>query len=461
MDQLTQTRPRVVPAPAPVALRPAPTPLPEAADHSEFAAAALALSDGVLLALASVLGFWLAPQMAGAPIWATLGYTVAASVALVLLLGRLDLYPGFGLMRAERLRRRSLAALLWFPLAGFALLNLGLPAAPVLLAGLLFTVMAPITEDLTRQWLMEDQHWGKPALLYGPMSALPGMMVTLQQNPHLGLLAIRTLDDLAEGESCSTLVLAPGSLLPNLPGIIDVYVLERGGVLQTVSHAEHWLARLVGSISPANPALEPWKMLKRVMDIGVGSLSLLLAVPIMAVAAAFIYAADPGPVFFSQWRRGVNGKALKIWKMRSMYLHSEDRLESVLAQDIETAIEWQTTHKLKNDPRLLPRIGAFMRRFSIDELPQLWSVLKGELSLVGPRVFVDYDLDFYGPEDLRLRQSIRPGLTGLWQVAVRSEGCNQDKPDYDTAYVRSWSLWEDVDILYRTMDVVLRGRGAV
>lgn len=192
-----------------------------------------------------------------------------------------------------------------------------------------------------------------------------------------------------------------------------------------------------------------------------GLIALISALPIMMVAALFIYLEDPGPVFYVQTRRGLNGKPVRILKLRSMYKDSQTRLEELLATNPDAAAEWYSHYKLSHDPRVLPGVGHFIRKYSIDELPQILSVLRGDLSLIGPRVFVDYDLAAFSPPELALRQSVLPGLTGLWQISVRSEGSNSDKVLYDLDYVRNWSLWQDLCILIKTIGVVIKGRGAV
>jgi lipopolysaccharide/colanic/teichoic acid biosynthesis glycosyltransferase len=122
--------------------------------------------------------------------------------------------------------------------------------------------------------------------------------------------------------------------------------------------------------------------------------------------------------------------------------------------------EWQTRYKLRDDPRLIPVVGRLFRRFSIDELPQLWTVLKGEMSLVGPRPFPDYHLREFPPAFVELRQRVRPGITGLWQIAVRSDGGTSEQEAYDSYYIRNWSVWMDLYILSRTLAAVVSGRGA-
>ena len=255
------------------------------------------------------------------------------------------------------------------------------------------------------------------------------------------------------------LVLTPGVLVsPETPRVREIYLLGEGGHIHRVRPEPTpvgWVhPRLHTLITPVQ------RQMKRMIDLSVGLLALLLSLPLALLTAGAIYLADPGPVLFSHYRRGQYGKPVRIWKLRSMYLDSETRLTRLLTQDPLAASEWAEKHKLSRDPRVLPYIGHFIRRHSIDELPQLWAVVTGELSLVGPRVFLDYDLAIYTANELALRQSVPPGLTGLWQVTIRSHGTNSDKVRYDLAYVRYWSIWMDLDILYRTLGVVIGGRGA-
>jgi lipopolysaccharide/colanic/teichoic acid biosynthesis glycosyltransferase len=135
-------------------------------------------------------------------------------------------------------------------------------------------------------------------------------------------------------------------------------------------------------------------------------------------------------------------------------------MEEMLRSDPALRAEWQSAFKLKDDPRVIPVVGRFFRRYSIDELPQLWSVVKGDMSLVGPRPFPSYHLDALSPRARRLRDEVRPGVTGLWQVTSRGEAGVEMQQAHDTYYIRNWSVWLDLHILMRTIHVVLSGRGA-
>jgi lipopolysaccharide/colanic/teichoic acid biosynthesis glycosyltransferase len=200
--------------------------------------------------------------------------------------------------------------------------------------------------------------------------------------------------------------------------------------------------------------------LKRTVDVVVALAGAVFYLPILVAAALAVQLVDPGPVFFAQERRGHHDRRIKVWKLRTMYGDAGARLERHLAVDLAARREWRRHFKLRNDPRILPWIGAFLRRSSIDELPQIWNLIRGDMTLIGPRPLPDYHLQVFGRDFRRLRHSVVPGLTGLWQVAVRSDGDNVMLQRLDTFYVRNWSIALDFRILLMTCSAVLMGRGA-
>ncbi len=197
---------------------------------------------------------------------------------------------------------------------------------------------------------------------------------------------------------------------------------------------------------------------KRSLDVAMAILTGILGLPLMIAAAIWIKLDSPGGVFYSQERLGKNGRMIKIYKFRSMFTDAESALQEYLGAHPEARCEWEEKQKLSEDPRIT-RAGGWLRKFSIDEMPQLFSVLKGEMSLVGPRPIVEAEAGHYDG-NMDVYTNTRPGMTGLWQVSGRSRTSYEERVRYDTYYVRNWSVWLDIYILLRTVLVVVRRDGA-
>jgi len=195
--------------------------------------------------------------------------------------------------------------------------------------------------------------------------------------------------------------------------------------------------------------------IKRLMDIAGSLVGLLITGIAFIFVAPIIYIQSPGPIFFSQERVGKNGRKFRIYKFRSMYMDAEERKKELMAQNKMQGLMF----KMDNDPRIFP-FGHFIRRTSIDELPQFWNILKGDMSLVGTR---PPTVDEYEQYELRhkVRLSVKPGLTGMWQVSGRSDITDFDEVvALDEKYVSEWSVWLDIKILFKTIKVVLLSKGA-
>ena len=197
---------------------------------------------------------------------------------------------------------------------------------------------------------------------------------------------------------------------------------------------------------------------KRALDIVAAGLGLVLLSPFFLIVALMVRA-DGGPAFFAHQRVGRGGKLFGCLKFRSMVIDSQARLEALLANDPVARAEWEATRKLKNDPRIT-RIGRFLRSTSLDELPQLINVLRGEMSLVGPRPVQEAEIDRYYGASAAHYMAVRPGITGLWQVSGRSETSYESRVALDVAYVSRPSLLADLSILLRTPVAVVSRRGA-
>lgn len=200
-----------------------------------------------------------------------------------------------------------------------------------------------------------------------------------------------------------------------------------------------------------------WAACKRVLDVLLAVPLVVLALPVMTLAALAIVVVDGGPVIYAQRRLGRGSRPFRLWKLRTMVRDAERVLARRLTEDPALRAEWEAHCKLANDPRVLPGIGPLLRRFAIDELPQLWNVLRGDLSLVGPRPLPTYHMRALPPGVRSARGRVRPGLTGLWQVARRDHSMDE-LARLDLAYLSGWSLRGDLMLLLRTPFVLARGR---
>ena len=199
------------------------------------------------------------------------------------------------------------------------------------------------------------------------------------------------------------------------------------------------------------------RVLKRTFDI-FGALAIIIISSPLLIYIAMKVKKDKGPAIYGHERIGKGGKPFNCLKFRSMVINSKEVLEKLLESDPVAKLEWDATFKLKNDPRVT-KIGAFLRKTSLDELPQLFNVLKGEMSLVGPRPIITAELERYSDEvDYYLLS--KPGMTGLWQVSGRSDVDYETRVYLDAWYVKNWSMWNDIAILFKTIGVVLKKDGA-
>jgi undecaprenyl-phosphate galactose phosphotransferase len=241
-------------------------------------------------------------------------------------------------------------------------------------------------------------------------------------------------------------------------GDVDVVSPMRGLPL-VGTQATHYFAHDVLTLRLYNNLARPWtRVIKRGFDLVAASALLLAAAPFFAVIAWRIRREGDGPIFYGHARIGQGGQPFVCYKFRSMVANADEMLARILESDPKARAEWEADHKLHNDPRIT-KIGRWLRKTSLDELPQLWNVLRGEMSLVGPRPIVKDELARYGKHLVYYTES-KPGMTGLWQISGRSNLDYRRRVALDCWYTKNWTIWYDIIILLKTAKVVLRRQGA-
>ena len=200
------------------------------------------------------------------------------------------------------------------------------------------------------------------------------------------------------------------------------------------------------------------RITKIILEFILACFSIVLLIPVFLCLAVIVKLSSRGPIFYRADRLGKNGRPIHVWKFRTMYINAEDQLEQILANDPKLAAEWRANFKLEHDPRITP-IGRILRKTSLDELPQFFNVITGELAMIGPRPIVKAEIPYYGA-DYEVFSRVKPGITGLWQVSGRSETGYEKRIMLDMWYIQNWSVWLDVYIFFATIAEVLKCRGA-
>jgi Undecaprenyl-phosphate galactose phosphotransferase WbaP len=460
--------------------------------HRAARSGLLAASDALMLGLATSVAYasWAAPMRDQSAAM----YLELWPLALLFIAGyaRAGLYPGLGLGPVELLRRLTYVTTFGFlVLAAFSFalklphlysrVTFGLAFA---LSLLLVPVGRQVLFHVARAW----HWWAEPVVIIGTGRAAARAIRGIKEARHLGyrpaaVLAPnggRTSGELegvpiaggleqvpvlaARGIRVAFLEIEPAharAVLDRLQqAFLHVILLREFDDLQVESLQVRNLGHMVG-IEYTNNLLRPRNQTaKRILDAVLAGLALLFLSPVIGLSALAVWLIDGGPAFFHQRRAGLGGRRIRVPKIRTMRRDADQQLEEYLSESPELRHEWLTRYKLRNDPRLIPGVGRLFRRFSIDELPQLWTVLRGHMSLVGPRPFPDYHLEKFTPAFRELRQRVRPGITGLWQITIRSEGSTDEQEALDTYYIRNWSVWFDLYVLARTIVAVASGRGA-
>ena len=456
--------------------------------------AALLLADLISLCLAGFLA--IASRLATGGTWHFELYFQLLLVVLVCLGGYAlqGLYPGIGLGFANELRRLTITtSLVIFSLGGLTFFIRNPEDYSPLALGLtwIFSLaLVPLGRVIARAIGSQFAFWGEPAVVIGYGEQAHKLIETLQKNRRIGIIPVMALDSLGdEIDRTAGIPIYPAqeAFDQDLPGLMGVktallvlaevpVAMEKAIVGNQMGRFQHiiliqnqesinsfgvtpFLLDNILCLEVRQNLFNLWVQgVKRVMDISLILLSSWFVFPIMGLIAFLIWINKGNPIFYSQERIGKGGKKIEIWKFRTMVPNADQIQEHYFQKHPELRIEWESTQKIKDDPRVT-RSGRLLRRISLDELPQIWNVLKGEMSLVGPRPILCDQIKQYG-FSLPLYTCVRPGMTGLWQVSGRNNLPFSERSHLDEIYVRNWSIWLDITILLRTIPVVLRRDGA-
>lgn len=308
---------------------------------------------------------------------------------------------------------------------------------------------------------------------YGEMYKIIGILEDYERNKELKqypvLGGFRDAERIIKERAINNVVIAaPGlaqndiislvnrvqPLVHNLSIVPNLIAIPMSGIkAERFFNEKIMLLRLKNNLaSPLN------RWIKYSFDFICTLIGTIIISPLLLLIAAWIYFDSPGPVIFRHVRIGKNGRAFGCYKFRTMCVDADKKLAELLANDAAAKAEWERDFKLKDDPRVT-KVGKFLRKTSLDELPQIFNVLKGEMSLVGPRPVVEAELEKYG-EYLDDYLMVRPGITGMWQVNGRSDTTYEERVHMDSWYVRNWSIWIDIMLLWRTVKSVVKCKGA-
>jgi Undecaprenyl-phosphate galactose phosphotransferase WbaP len=426
------------------------------------------------------------------------------------------LYPGIMLAPADEVRRFTLCSACCF--CGIALSiavesdHRDALSIAMVLAIPIACVLLPTGREIARKCFSRFSWWGVPAVIYCTGHDGDFIAERLLAHPEFGYRPVLILDtalpvnadldrDDRENDSDSSPILkaiprcAPGDEIhvlvrtlhiktailvessqarekdmagmnldstPLGDTIINLYrytiLIPRTWAFSTISLTVRDFGGILGFASTHNLTKAGNLFLKRLIDLVLCVIAAVPVIPMTLIIALAIKLTSKGPVFYGHLRSGKNGKLFKTWKFRTMVVDAEERLQAILAADPVARSEWEANRKFEHDPRITP-VGRFLRKTSLDEVPQLWNIFIGQMSFVGPRPVTEGELGKYGNRAAYIL-SVKPGLSGMWQISGRSNTGYEQRIMLDSYYFQNWSIWLDVWITIKTVGVVLKGKGA-
>lgn len=352
----------------------------------------------------------------------------------------------------------------------------------LMIATIASILIMPAAREIARHIFGKFKWWGVPAVIYGTDKSYETVVTRLEKRKDLGYKPVLIIDD----SICECKMFGNTPVFPDSKEILDAikklklkvaFVSDyKGKKLPIVSYYRYVinisknqdlytstlqlrdLGGILGFSSTHNLTKKSKLFIKRMIDLILIIVSLPIVLPVCIILGLLVKLTSKGPVLYSHTRVGKNGKIIKCWKFRSMYKNSAEMLEKILKENPAMREEWERERKFVNDPRVT-KFGKFLRKTSLDELPQLINILIGQMSFVGPRPVTTEELDKYG-EYANYVLSVTPGLSGMWQISGRSETGYEERIAYDTYYIQNWSVWLDIWIIIKTIWVVINGKGA-
>jgi Undecaprenyl-phosphate galactose phosphotransferase WbaP len=413
------------------------------------------------------------------------------AVTLVIMFARKGLYPAVGLNYIDEFRQlassTSFAFLVMLAIT-FVLKTTSIYSRLILvLTWLLALTFIPASRYLVRRLLIRWRLWGEPVVIIGDEEKALPLAEHFKINLQLGLrpVAVLQAEDCA---GCTLNVHTPDSVCSIRTRARELSMKTALVLVEDLNEIERLVERFrdvfhrvilikdkngsfglngleyldfsnVLGLQVKNNLLNPWSQaLKRLIDMLVSFFGILALAPLLGLIALWIKLDSPGGMFYRQVRLGRNGRTFELLKFRTMHRNADRILAGQLARDPDLKAEWDSYQKLKEDPRLT-RAGRLLRRFSLDELPQLWNIARGEMSLVGPRPIMPDQRGMYG-ETFGYYTRVTPGITGLWQVSGRNHTTFARRAELDNEYIQIWSIWLDIFILLKTIKVVFWQDGA-
>ena len=417
-------------------------------------------------------------------------------ILCILAYGIFGLYPAFGISPVDELRKLTISSSIVILVMSIVTIWLSNPRGYsylyLTLTWLIGLVLVPLGRPLMRMINAHLGFFGEPIVVVGYGLLGKEVIRYLLDNLMIGLIPVAIIDvfegtnyrtkegipvfrldkpenlhNFSKEIGIKTGIMILSELPPKLLNAASM--IEEGGFRRMIFIPDkqelsnlgikHFDLRSYFGLEVKWGLTNAWaRSIKRIMDILLVIMGGFIIFPLLLMIAGLVKLDSKGNVFYGQMRIGKGRRKFKAWKFRTMVPNAEQVLNDYLNNNAEMRFEWEATHKLRNDPRVT-RVGRILRKLSLDELPQIWNVLKGEMSLIGPRPIVDDEVKFYRGQ-IDLYSFVRPGITGLWQVSGRNDTSYDRRIQLDTFYVHNWSIWFDIYILALTVKAVLTHKGA-